>query len=150
MVTVMFVGLPPASGETKVPAYGVITISDEGFGPHVTWSYESGVDLDCTSSWTGPNGVPQVVTVRCAVAQTTGPIFDCPLMIVSRTTDSVVGARASCDDTLEMGVGTTGTSSANLGPITDALTCAAYVDAGVLVPPYSVTCDEPGLPTATG
>jgi hypothetical protein len=137
----------PAGAQTELSAEGTITISDAGFGPHTTWTYTDGVDLTCRSSWTGPNGVPQDIKVTCTPGQTLGQVFNCPLMAVSRATASFVGARASCTDTLEMGVGTTGFASADLGPLGAALTCEAYVQVGVLLPPYSVTCAEPGLPT---
>jgi hypothetical protein len=68
-------------------------------------------------------------------------------MIVSRTTASVVGARASCASTLDMGVGSSGSAAANLGLVDFAIVCEAYSFA-VLVPPYTVSCNEPGLPNA--
>lgn len=68
-------------------------------------------------------------------------------MILTRTTLTVVGARARCGSTLDMGVGTSGAATANLGHVDVGITCEAYVDFGVLVAPYSVTCNEPGLPT---
>jgi len=46
-----------------------------------------------------------------------------------------------------MGVGTSGGASANLGFVNYAIVCEAY-SFGVLVPPYTVSCDEPGLPDA--
>ena len=144
VIAAMFMGMPAANAEPDVPAYGSITISDQGFGPRATWTYD-GV-LDCRSAIQGPGGLAQIVTVTCYAIQS--PLsFNCPLMIVTRVTATVVGARARCGRTLDMGVGTTGAASANLGHVDVAITCEAYMDFGVLVPPYSVTCNEPGLPT---
>jgi hypothetical protein len=139
-------GLPAAhaSGMADVPAYGSITITDPGTGPRESWTYD-GV-LDCTTYTRGPSGAPQSIKVTCNVSQGVISDLDCPLMVVSRWTQSVVGARATCATTLDMGVGTSGMAEANLGHVYDAITCEAYVNVGVLVPPYSVTCDEPGLP----
>jgi hypothetical protein len=156
-VVLPFAGITPAvsaaaaagaGATTVVPAYGVITITDDGLGPRATWTYD-GV-LDCTFTTQGPGGVPAQATVVCSRGQEISVAeLNCPLMIVSRTTATVVGARASCDRTLDMGVGTSGAASANLGNVTYSIVCEAYVDAGVLVPPYTVTCNEPGLPTLT-
>jgi hypothetical protein len=141
-----FVGMPAATAQTDVPAYGSITISDQGLGPRTTWTYDD--LLDCGSTSDGPRGVPQIITVTCYADQS--PLsFSCPLMIVTRTTSTVVGARATCGSTLDMGVGTSGVALANLGHVSFAIICEAYVDVGVLVPPYSVTCNEPGLPTGS-
>lgn len=136
-----------AGGDPEFPAEGSITIADAGLGPHATWSYTDGVDLNCNLSWSGPTGVPQDIKVTCTPSQTAGRVFTCPEMIVQRATESFVGARASCTRTLEMGVGSSAFAAADLGPVGDALVCEAYVDVGVLPPPYSVTCSEPALPT---
>lgn len=141
---VSFVGMPGGTARADVPAYGSITISDAGLGPRWTWTYDG--LLSCDSQVQGPGGVPQVITVTCYAGQSSVSL-NCPLMIVSRTTLTVVGARATCGSTLDMGVGTSGAASANLGHVSVAIVCAAYVNYGVLVPPYSVTCNEPGLPT---
>ena len=143
-IALTFVGMPGASAATDVPAYGNITISDQGLGPRPTWTYDG--LLDCKWWVEGPGGVPQVVTVTCYVTQYTPVSLTCPLMVVTRTTLTVVGARARCGSTLDMGVGTSGAASGNLGHVTIGIICEAYVDFGVLVPPYSVTCNEPGLP----
>lgn len=140
-------GVPTATAHAaEIPAYGSITISDEGFGLRTTWTYD-GVNIGCSSRSSGPGGVPQIVTVECRPAEGGGLTFACPRMVVTRTTTTVVGARASCDTTLDMGVGTSGTASANLGVLRVLLICEAYMDTGVLVAPYTVTCAEPGLPT---
>ncbi len=144
VIAVTFVGLPGAHATSDVPAYGSITITDEGFGPRATWTYD-GI-LSCSFSSNGPAGVASSAKVTCDVGE--GSLsLNCPLMIVSRTTLTVVGARATCGSTLDMGVGTSGAASANLGHVYPSLVCEAYVDYGVLVAPYSVTCNEPGLPT---
>ena len=147
-LTVTFVGMPATSAaETSVPAYGMITISDPGTGVRATWTYDG--LFDCTFSTNGPAGAASTATVTCTPSQNAGETqFSCPLMIVQRTTPTVVGARASCESTLDMGVGTSGAASANLGPVDFAIVCEAY-NFGVLVPPYSVSCDEPGLPSVT-
>ena len=141
-------GLPAtgASAVADVPAYGLITISDSAFGLQWSWTY--GPDVTCQFSSNGPAGVASVATVTCDASQSLVSLA-CPQMDVTRTTDTVVGARASCDSTLDMGVGTTGAASANLGHVYSTIVCEAYVDQGVLVPPFSVTCDEPGLPSVS-
>jgi hypothetical protein len=146
VVTMAIVGMPGAHAATDVPADGSITISDHGFGPRTTWTYDG--LLDCRSDSDGPEGIPQIVTVYCYAEQS--PVsLSCPLMIVTRTTATVVGARATCGSTLDMGVGTSGVASGDLGHVSVMITCAAYVDFGVLVAPYSVTCTEPGLPSGS-
>jgi hypothetical protein len=147
VVAVTLVGMPAATAQ-DIPAYGHITITDAGLGPRATWTYD-GV-LNCSFTTNGPAGVASRATVTCRVPGGEGgglATLNCPLMILSRTTLSVVGARASCGNTLDMGVGTTATASANLGHVYSAITCEAYMDFGVLVAPYTVTCNEPGLPT---
>lgn len=141
------VGLPASAHATvtTVPAYGSITISDPGTGPRASWTYDG--SFDCNFSTTGPGGAASTATVTCTISQNVEGVvaFNCPLMILSRSTLTAVGARASCDSTLDMGIGTSGTAFANLGRLDFSIICEAY-DVGVLVPPYSVTCDEPGLP----
>lgn len=148
LLTAIVVTPAPASATTTdVPAYGLIMISDTGSGPRALWTYDG--LLSCTFTVTGPGGVPADAIVRCDASQS--PVsLGCPRMVVSRATATEVGARATCATTLDMGVGTSGEASANLGHVYDDITCEAYVDIGVLVPPYSVTCDEPGLPLLGG
>jgi hypothetical protein len=134
----------PGASAQDIPAYGSITISDEGFGPRATWTYDG--LLFCDFSSNGPGGVASIATVFC-YAEQSGVSLNCPQMIVTRTTLTVVGARAGCGGTLDMGVGTSGAAAANLGHVDVGITCEAYVNYGVLVAPYSVTCNEPGLPT---
>lgn len=136
-------GAATASQTTRVPAYGGITITDNGFGPRATWTYD-GV-LSCDWKVSGLGGIAQRVTVECLAVQSALDLY-CPRMVVTRMTATVVGAKASCASTLDMGVGTSGTASAHLGDVRYAITCVAYMDVGVLVPPYVVTCADPGLP----
>jgi hypothetical protein len=142
------VGLPATARAdvTTLPAYGLITISDPGTGPRATWTYDG--SFDCTFSTSGPGGAPSSAIVTCTPSQSLrGTIaFNCPGMILSRATATVVGARASCDSTLDIGIGTSAVADANLGPVDFAIICEAY-NVGVLVPPYSVTCNEPAVPT---
>jgi hypothetical protein len=139
--------MPAATALSDVPAYGTITITDPGTGPRATWTYDG--LLDCGWDVSGTGGVPQTIRVFCTVPQEGGLSLSCPLMVVSRVTLSVVGARAACGSTVDMGVGTSATTTANLGHVYRQIECAAYVDYGVLVPPYTVTCTEPGLPSAS-
>ena len=140
-------GMPASSADstTAVPAYGTITISDPGTGVRATWSYDG--LFSCTFSTNGPAGFASTATVVCIPSNTETIHFSCPAMIVSRSTLSVVGARSSCERTLDMGVGTSGSAEADLGPVDSSIVCEAY-NVGVLVPPYTVTCWEPGLPDA--
>lgn len=147
-LAVTLVGLPASASATvtTVPAYGIITISDPGTGPRATWTYDGA--FDCSFSTSGPGGAPSSATVTCTPSQTVeGTVaFNCPGMILSRTTATVVGARASCESTLDLGIGTSAAAEANLGPVDFAIVCEAY-NVSVLVPPYSVECNEPALPT---
>ena len=146
-VAVVAVAAPGAVAEPDVPEYGTITITDQGFGPRATWTYDGVFDCDLTTD--GPGGVAAVVRVECLVRGEggTGLGFTCPLMVVTRTSVGRAGGAASCERGLDTGVGTgTATASADLGRVTDGIVCTAYVDIGVLVPPYTVTCVEPGLP----
>lgn len=145
-VLALFVlGLPAnANAGVDAPAAGTIIISDSGFGIQWWWSY--GGDISCQFSANGPAGVASLAQVTCDASQ--GLVSRaCPMMVVTRTTETWVGARASCDSVLDMGVGSSGVARANLGHVYSTIICQAYVDYGVLTPPYSVTCDEPGPPT---
>lgn len=136
-----------AGSRAPVPtlaAYGSILISDTGTGPQAAWSY--GGVFSCQFSTSGPPGAVTDAKVTCTL-QSSPPSWYCPAMVVFRTTASVVGARASCDQTLDLGVGGTGWAIAALGDVVSTITCEAYVTSGALTPPYSVWCDEPGWPT---
>jgi len=140
-------GVPGASAQAAdVPANGVITITNQGFGLTATWTYD-GATIDCEMTTDGPGGVPQIASVKCKPVQGNVLTYSCPLMVVTRTTATVVGARARCEHTLDMGIGTSGAATANLGRLQTSLFCEAYVDSGVLVPPFTVTCSDPGLPS---
>ena len=106
--------------------------------------------LNCSFTTSGLSGLPTSATVSCAVPVEggTGLSFSCPLMILTRTAVAPVGGYAACGSSLSTGVGTgTATTRGNLGRVESQITCGAYVNVGVLVPPYTVTCSEPGAPT---
>jgi hypothetical protein len=138
----------PAARATDVPAYGIITISDAGAGLHVTWTYDE--VMGCSYTTSGPGGLPQEVTVSCYAGQSI-TTFNCPNMVLTTTTNGggIAGGRASCGGTFDTGVvvNSTASRSGNLGHVYDFIECVAYVDSGVLIAPYTVTCNEPGLPT---
>lgn len=139
---------PGAVAAPEVPAYGGITISDYGLGPHGYWTYD-GV-LRCGTTTEGLGGVTHTsVTVRCRVLDQggLGAGLTCPLMVLSRSSLAPVGARATCSRQIGIGVGRgTETTQGDLGRVTTSIECAAYVTTGFLVPPYTVSCLEPGLP----
>jgi hypothetical protein len=137
---------PGAVAKADVPAYGTITIADAGLGPRATWTYD-GV-LDCRFTTAGPAGVVSRATVTCWTTELT-PSLNCSLMVLQRSGIGVAGGRATCDTTIDTGVTTNNVvTTGDLGHVYVAIICVAYVNNGVLVPPYSVSCTEPGLPAA--
>jgi len=129
-----------------LPAYGGIVIRDTGTGPQAAWSY--GGVFSCQFSTTGSPGALTDAKVTCTLNNPPSSWY-CPAMVIYRSTTTTVGARASCDQTLDLGVGGNGWGAANLGNLTSTITCEAYVNSGALTPPYFVWCTEPGLPTKT-
>lgn len=153
---VLLAGGAPAHAEAgrveDMPALGSITIEDDGLGPRATNSYEDPQHelWACETtlhSWVG--GVATEVIVRCDPGQDVS--FTCAEMVVSTTTrGGTAGGTVSCNTarTLDTGVFTGFAFSerhANLGHATE-ITCRAYVDDRTLVPPYTVTCADPGPP----
>lgn len=74
VLAVTLVGMPGASAQ-DVPAYGTITIIDDGFGPRATWTYDG--LLSCEFSTNGPAGVASIARVFCYAEQS--PVsLNCP------------------------------------------------------------------------
>ena len=138
-----------ARAALEVPAYGVITITNDGLGAVPVWTYDSEL-WSCRTEILGPYLAPREVAVSCTPAQ--GLRFACPLMVLTvqtRGAGARAGGHASCTYTLDTGVlhgVATARLSGNLGPVR-VLRCSAYSVDVPLVPPYTVTCGEPGLPT---
>ncbi|HEU0131029.1 MAG TPA: hypothetical protein VFQ85_08570 [Mycobacteriales bacterium] len=145
-------GAAPAQAQ-DVPAWGSITITDNGIrGIVATNTYEDADRLvwDCeTTTHSGVGGAVDRVTVTC-LPNPQAATFACPEMVLSvATRGGTAGGQASCNAarTLDSGVmsgfAVSQPLAADLGRVT-AITCVAYVNYGALVPPYSVTCAEPG------
>lgn len=137
---------------TDVPAYGSITITNQGTGVAAEWTYDPQL-WDCGTDIVGPFNAPTSVIVTCVAKTQESPVdFTCPLMVLTVHTQGLAaraGGRAKCTGTLDTGV-ISGINSAqrngNLGRAA-AVTCTAYTNSVALIPPYTVTCAEPGLPT---
>jgi hypothetical protein len=140
----------PTRAATLVPAYGVITISDDGTGPTVKTSYDP---LLWRCSFTVFGSPATQVDASCTPTADNGSMWDCPLMLLTTSvTGGIAGGFVDCGGSgLDTGV-VSGINSVeregNLGPVF-SIFCEAYPGSlGVLVPRYTVTCDEPGLPDA--
>lgn len=143
--------IAPATPATAadIPAYGVITIADHGLGAVPTWTYDPAL-WTCSTTIDGAYLAPSAITVTCDSNLEVSP-FGCPLMVLTVETylpTSHAGGRASCTRTLDTGM-VSGTNTArvtgNLGRA-NVIVCRAYGRGYPLLPPYSVTCAEPGLP----
>ena len=140
----------PADAAT-IPAYGTIRIADDGLGVQPTWTYDS-LTWDCGTEIEGQFQAPTAVVVTCQWAAGDGETpFHCPLMLLTTRTSGLAaraGGAAECTSSITTGV-ISGVNvaqrSGNLG-LAYQVTCTAYVNSLVLVPPYEVTCSEPGLP----
>ncbi|MDQ1711321.1 MAG: hypothetical protein QOE45_771 [Frankiaceae bacterium] len=144
--------LAPPAQAADIPAYGSITISDDGTGFVPVWTYDPAL-WDCSTEVVGPFQAPSAVTVTCrAPGLAEQSAFGCPLMILTTHTSGLAaraGGRAECTTSIDTGVISgvnTAVRSGNLGHA-EAITCTAYTNSVALIPPYSVTCNEPGLPT---
>ena len=146
LLTALFPGA--GAHAIDVPAYGVITISNDGLGVTAQWTYDPAFWF-CYTQITGPFHAPTLVTVTCLPAQ--GGSFVCPLMVLTTQTSGLAaraGGRARCTTTVETPI-ISGINSAqrtgNLGRVV-SLECSAYGGEYPLVPPYTVSCTQPGLP----
>src|SRR3954462_3092744 len=63
-----------------VPAYGIITISNQGLGFGPTWTYDPAFWL-CTTEVQGQFNAPTAVVVTCRAYE--GFSFNCPHMILT-------------------------------------------------------------------
>jgi hypothetical protein len=139
---------PPAAA-TTLPAYGTIVIRDDGLGYRVTWTYAEPL-WRCRYANDGTQETPYGITVTCTALRFETLDHACPLMVVTARTalkgraagharcTRAVDTRMAHGDDLAM-------ASADLGPA-PSVVCRAYGDNLPLVPPYEVTCGEPGLP----
>ena len=133
-----------------VPAYGLITISNSGTGFVVAATYDDSVSWSCETTVQGQFTAPTAIIETCFAYQ--GTSFTCPLMVLTVHTGAPVsraGGRASCTSQLDTGIISGANSAQRTGDLGRALkiVCTAYGGSVPLVPPYTVTCDEPGLPT---
>lgn len=148
----------PAAQAADLPAYGVITVTDpgNGLGPRMHDTYDP-VIWDCVNSSNWDGFVATFAQMKC----TPNPqlaTFNCPRMVLTTSTAGIVaaaGGKVECNGTfagrLDTGVVRgvdTATRSGDLGHVT-AIVCKAYADPAeiYLRPPYTITCNEPGLPT---
>ena len=143
-------GLLAAPAEaTDVPAYGSITISNPGTGFTVQSTYDP-VLWGCSTTVYGQFTAPLEIDVSCAAPFQEGDRMVCPLMILTVHTAVAgrAGGRAYCSGGLDTGIisgSNTAQRTGNLG-VARSVTCIAYGGGVPLVPPYTVTCNEPGLP----
>jgi hypothetical protein len=144
---VVAIGTPAQA--VDVPAYGIITITNQGTGFNATWTYDPALWL-CGTTVEGQFNAPTAVIVRCRASE--GMSFNCPRMILTVHTEGLAaraGGRATCTyNSLDTGI-ISGINTAQMtGDLGQALwvECTAYSDIALL-PPYTVTCNEPGLPT---
>lgn len=147
-------GAGPAGAAAVVPAYGAITIADDGTGFTVATTYDP-VLWDCRTEVEGQFNAPTAVKVTCTPNDQEGQEFNCPLMVLTTTTGGLgarAGGRAACTGSLDTGIisgANTAQRTGNLGNAYRVL-CRAYGPGGlegILIPPYAVKCAEPGLPT---
>ena len=150
LLTVLAVTTPARAA--AIPAYGVITITNDGFGAVPTTTYDPAT-WTCSTEFFGQFNAPTAITVTCDPIDQSAT-FVCPLMVVTTHTKGAAaraGGRASCTRSLDTGI-VSGINTAqrrgDLGPVV-VVTCTAYGDTVPLIPPYTVTCSEPGLPTLT-
>ena len=150
LTSALLVSAAPAHA-VDVPAYGTITITNDGLGAVPTWTYDPAL-WSCRTEFTGVYVAPTVVTVTCVAYQSSA--FVCPLMVLTTSTrGGRAGGSASCTTSIDTGMVRgfdSRTVSGNLGRAY-RVRCQAYGDeAGGLIPPYTVTCAEPGLPRVAG
>jgi hypothetical protein len=146
--TVVVIGTPAHA--VDVPAYGVITITDPGMGTGftTTWTYDPAF-WSCNTVVDGQFNLPTAVTVNCRASE--GMSFNCPRMILTTHTEGLAsraGGRAACTFSLDTGIISGANTAQRTGDLGHAawVSCTAYSDTP-LIPPYTVTCNEPGLPT---
>lgn len=153
LIAVALLPLPAATPAeaASVPAYGTIRIANDGAGLTPTWTYDP-VTWRCQTEVDGLYHAPSAVTVTCRyVMEDGGSPFFCPLMVLTDRTSGATaraGGRATCTTSIDTGVISgvdTATRQGHLGHAY-TITCTAYVGSLTLVPPYEVTCSEPGLP----
>lgn len=145
---------PVAPAEAAVlPAYGTITIRDDGLGvgAKLVWTYDDAL-WSCGTESDGPWYAPLSHLVRCTARLAEGgPTFACPLMVLTARAGlgGRAGGRASCTRTLDTSVVTDESHEVRYGNLGAApsVECAAYGGGLPLRPPYAVTCAEPGAPT---
>lgn len=153
VATAMTAGLlvaTPAEA-ADIPAYGTITITNDGLGAVPAWTYDPQL-WDCRTEVSGPFNAPSAVTVTCYARVAEGLSFNCPLMILTAHTKGLAaraGGRARCTSSLDTGVISGVNTAQRTGSLGHAgsIACTAYTNAVALIPPYTVSCSEPGLPT---
>lgn len=137
-------------------AYGQIYISDDGTGPQATTTY----DPQFWSCGFTINQNPPTVTCDPTGTPSGTTHWDCTWMVLTATAMHAPGAvrgEVECNPTKSLSTGdvvATGstpaanTASDDLG-VVGSIVCQAYGVNGTdtPVPPYNVTCNEPGPPS---
>jgi hypothetical protein len=156
MLSATLVGVAAPARAADIPAYGVITIADSGTGFLPTWTYDPAT-WTCRTTVEGQFPAPTAVTVACDSTQDLS--FACPLMVLTTHTGSPAaraGGQATCQawsgtsrslDTGMVSGENTALRSGDLGGAA-SVECRAYGGGVPMIPPYAVTCNEPGLPGA--
>lgn len=137
---------------TAVPAYGTITITDQGAGPEVTSLFDP-VSWACDSTITGS---PPVEVVGECTPTNPDVNWTCPQMVVAAWTPvptAAAGGRVTCDGSSDLDTGVVSFGAdydiGNLGAVT-TITCTAYAGPSGLLPPYTVQCGDPDRPAFGG
>ena len=149
VAAVLLLPFAPPAAATTVPAYGTITIRDDGLGARVTWTYAPPL-WDCAFHTKGTQETPYAITATCTSLRFETLDHACPVMVVTARTalKGRAAGRAECTravDTRMAHGDDLAVAGADLGPA-PSVVCTAYGDNLPLVPPYEVTCGEPGLP----
>lgn len=137
----------PSATAAPVPAYGTIVIRDDGLGARATATYAPPM-WRCPTSFGESPTAPSWVRVECFPIETVE--FACPLMVLTVRTLGTgrAGGRVRCTRALDAGIASgddVRSASADLGAA-PSIVCEAYGGSLPLLPPYEVTCSEPGLP----
>ncbi len=134
--------LVPVGGATVIPAYGSITIRDTGTGATISTTFTS-PNWDCSSN---VGSFP--ITVTCEdISETLD--FNCPQMVVNASATGAVKGTGRCTSSTSTGdvVASSGTARGNLGAAPLVRCTASGVEQQAIpIPPYTVSCLEPGLP----
>lgn len=127
LAAVLLLPFAPPAAATTLPAYGTIVIRDDGLGYRVTFTYAAPL-WHCSFTTDNSQEVPYAITATCTSLRFETLDHACPLMVVTARTalKGRAAGRAECTRAVD--------------------TRMVHGDDLAVVPPYEVTCGEPGLP----